>query len=48
MCDALRDMVPFVQFKNVKNTHGGLLPLVKLQVPNGAKSRKASRIKMLQ
>ena len=24
-------MVPFVQFKNVKNTHGGVLLLVKLQ-----------------
>ena len=30
-CDALRDLVPFVQFKNVKNTHGGVLILVKLQ-----------------
>ena len=28
---ALRDLVPFVQFKNVKNTHGGVLLLVKLQ-----------------
>ena len=28
---ALRDLVPFVQFKNVKNTHGGVLILVKLQ-----------------
>ena len=31
ICDALRDLVPFVQFKNVKNTHGGVLILVKLQ-----------------
>ena len=30
-CDALRDSVPFLQFKNVKNTHGGVLLLVKLQ-----------------
>ena len=30
-CDALGDLVPFVQFKNVKNTHGGVLILVKLQ-----------------
>ena len=30
-CDALRDLVPFVQFKTVKNTHGGVLLLVKLQ-----------------
>ena len=28
---ALRDLVPFLQFKNVKNTHGGVLLLVKLQ-----------------
>ena len=25
--DALRDLVPFVQFKNVKNTHGAVLIL---------------------
>ena len=25
ICDALRDLVPFVHFKNVKNTHGGVL-----------------------
>ena len=30
ICDTLRDLVPFVQFKNVKNTHGGVLLLVKL------------------
>ena len=33
----MRDLVPFVEFKNVKNTHGGVLLLVKLQakiVPN--------------
>ena len=30
--DALRDLVQFVQFKNVKNTtHGGVLLLVKSQ-----------------
>ena len=29
--DALRDLVPFVKFKKVKNTHGGVLILVKLQ-----------------
>ena len=27
ICDALRDLVPFVQFKNVKNTHGGVVKL---------------------
>ena len=31
ICGVLRDLVPFVQFKNVKNTHGGVLILVKLQ-----------------
>ena len=30
-CDALHDLVPFVQFKNLKNTHAGVLLLVKLQ-----------------
>ena len=30
--DALRDLVPFVQFKNVKNIHGGELLLGKLQL----------------
>ena len=34
MCDALHDLIPFVQFKNnyslnMKNTHGELLLLVK-------------------
>ena len=28
--DALRDLVPFVQLKNVKNTHGWVLLLLKL------------------
>ena len=31
--DALRDLVPFVQFKNVKNTHGGVLLLVRNTPP---------------
>ena len=26
--DALHDLVPFVQLKNIKNTHGGVLILV--------------------
>ena len=30
-CDALRDLIPFVQFKKVKNIHGGVILLVKLQ-----------------
>ena len=29
--DVLCDLVPFVQFKNVKNTNGGVLFSVKLQ-----------------
>ena len=28
ICGALRDLVPFVQLKNVKNTHRGVLLLV--------------------
>ena len=31
LCDILRDLVPFVQFQHVKNTHGGVLLLVKCQ-----------------
>ena len=31
ICDPLCNLVPFVQFKNIKNTHGGVLPLVKLR-----------------
>ena len=31
ICDALRDLIPFVKFlKNVKNSHGGVLLLIKL------------------
>ena len=30
-CDALRDLVLFVDLKNTKSTHGGELLLVKLQ-----------------
>ena len=29
--DALRNLVPFVEFKNLKNTYGGVLLLAKLQ-----------------
>ena len=31
MCDALFNLVPVVHLKNVKNTHGEVLILVKLQ-----------------
>ena len=31
MFDVSRDLVPFAQFKNVENTHGGVLLLVKVQ-----------------
>ena len=34
--DALRDFVPFANFKNVKNTHGGVLLLIKLHSSMGA------------
>ena len=30
ICDVLRDLVPFVEFKDVKNTYRGVLLLVKL------------------
>ena len=30
ICDAFRDLVPFIQFKNMKNAHGKVLLLVKL------------------
>ena len=31
ICDALRDLVPFAQFKEMKNSHTGVFLLVKLQ-----------------
>ena len=31
ICDDLQDLVPFLQFKKVKNTHEGVLLLVKLE-----------------
>ena len=31
ICDALRDLVHLYNLKNVKNAHGGVLFLVKLQ-----------------
>ena len=30
ICDAFRDLVPFVQFRNVKNTHGEVLTFTKV------------------
>ena len=48
--DTLRDLVPFAQFKNVKNTHGAVLTLLHecfsrfLNCKNGTKSRKISHI----
>ena len=40
VCDVLRDLIPFVQFKKRENTHGGALLLVKLhaEVCNFTKS----------
>ena len=48
--DALRDFVPFVQFKNLKNSHGGVLlsvnlTLTYLNCTDGTKLRNASYIK---
>ena len=36
--DGVGDLVPFIQFKNVKNTHGGVLLLVKLQAKSNTPS----------
>ena len=51
ICDVLRDLVPFEQFKKRENTHGGVLFLAKLQTiskyakcTNGNKWRNASNI----
>ena len=52
ICDALRDLVPFVQFKNVKNTYGEPATLTLLHgcfsrflnCANGTKSRNAPHI----
>ena len=55
-CNVWLDLVPFVQFKNVKSTHGGVLLLVLkvtflngcfsrvLNCSNGTKSRKTSQM----
>ena len=42
----LLDLIPFVQFKNLKNTHGGVLLLVKLQTSacNFTKSNAPPRV----
>ena len=38
MCDALSDLIPSVQLKKAKNTHGEVLLLVKLQASAFSKS----------
>ena len=44
ICGALRNLVPFVQFKEfkqfctIKNTHGGVLVLVKVQAESCSKT----------
>ena len=38
-CDALRELLPFPQFKNLKNAHGGVLLLV-----NSTELHNASQI----
>ena len=35
ICDALRDLESFVQFKKRENAHGGFLLLVKIALLNG-------------
>ena len=51
MRDALGDLVPFVQFKNVKNTQNGVIVTLLhecfsrfLNCTNGTKSRNASHM----
>ena len=44
VCDALRDLAPFVQFKKRENTHGEVLLLVKLQALAFTRSNAASRV----
>ena len=39
ICDVLRDLVPFEQFKKCENTHAGALILVKLTLLHGCFSR---------
>ena len=38
-CDELRNLAPFVQFKNIKNTHGRVLTLLKVTLLHGCFSR---------
>ena len=40
MQNVSHDLVPFAQFRNVENTHGGVLLLVKLQ----ASARNCTKI----
>ena len=59
ICDALRNLVPFLQFQKVENTHGWVLLSVLKVTPlhacfscflirkNGTKSRKASQIMII-
>ena len=52
MCGSLRDLVPFAPFKNVKNTHAGVLKrntppwvfFTFFKCTNSTKSRKATHI----
>ena len=49
-CDALRDLVAFVHLynlENVKNTHGGVLLLVKLQAFSVPKSNIPPKVTFL-
>ena len=42
MCDGLRNLESFVQFKNVKNTRGGVLLLVKFQATKACNFTKSN------
>ena len=46
ICDTLPDFVPFVNLQSLKNTHRGMLLLVKLQTPacNFSKSFTLPRV----
>ena len=50
LSDAWRDFIPFIQLKNMKNTHGGVLFSVKLQALafNSTESKKRQLHKMVK
>ena len=46
ICGALHDLVPSVQFKNVTNTHGRVLILVKLQAEQSCRLQPVTLLKL--